>query len=382
MKRLWKSIPPCCSDVLGFMAVINQLDGIGIIDDPSKYKPAKKKGKKSSRVLHSNIRNEDVIRGTEKKVLAAFEKAKEKSPAFVMLSSAPSSAMIGSDPDTYAALISGQGIPACAVKIDGEKDYLYGIGVTLEALGKLLLKPAVKIPRSVNLIGLNPVDFLKEETDELIAAVEETERTVLSVWGIQETSENLKKAASAELNLVVNISGLRLARYMEAEFGIPYIAGSLIGEVNRKAVFTALESSAEASGELHYLFPEAIPKCTRRTEKVVIAGEQFTGNALRTMLLERGFLNVSVISFYDMDKTFMLQGDKKIIGEDDLTLMCKDADLILADPDFRTAANTKAKWIPLPNPASLSPVAAPENFNKFGAHADAWLNTELRKAGF
>ena len=29
MKRLWKTIPPCYSDVHGFMAVINETDGMG-----------------------------------------------------------------------------------------------------------------------------------------------------------------------------------------------------------------------------------------------------------------------------------------------------------------------------------------------------------------
>ena len=39
MKRLWKYIPPCLSDVLGFQAVMNETDGLGIIDDPGSYKP-------------------------------------------------------------------------------------------------------------------------------------------------------------------------------------------------------------------------------------------------------------------------------------------------------------------------------------------------------
>ncbi|MCD7843616.1 MAG: hypothetical protein LUG17_03200 [Clostridiales bacterium] len=39
MKRLWKVIPPCLSDLLGFQMVLTETEGMGLIDDPSRYKP-------------------------------------------------------------------------------------------------------------------------------------------------------------------------------------------------------------------------------------------------------------------------------------------------------------------------------------------------------
>lgn len=217
MKRLWKIIPPCISDVLGFEAVMNETDGIGIIDDPSRYKPLGQSGRHGYgghgehryeerrrgesergegergenmregnghgsgyevpvrrrehggmerhggghfmpdgvRVINSDIRNADIITGTEKKVLQAFSSGVDRfSPDFVLLSYAPSSSMIGSDLDAAAEKITEQsGLPSAAVRTDGERDYLYGIGSTLEVMGKLLLTEQETIPRTINILG-------------------------------------------------------------------------------------------------------------------------------------------------------------------------------------------------------------------------------------
>jgi len=240
MKRLWKYIPPCLSDVMGFQAVMNETDGLGIIDDPGSYKPLNimgvsggqagsmpygaggrgghggrpdfgdkpgfgggrpgfggkpdfgghgegghggrpgfggKEGKGGrggsgngngmvigdQRITDSGLRNEDIISGTEQKLVQTFENCRSLNPAFVLLSNAPSSSMISSDLESAAAKISELGnIPAANVKIYGDKDYLYGASATFEAIGRLLMKPSVKKARTVNIIGCNVIDWSRQ----------------------------------------------------------------------------------------------------------------------------------------------------------------------------------------------------------------------------
>ena len=55
MKRLWKYIPPCLSDVMGFQAVMNETDGLGIIDDPGRYKPLSTLGVGNDKPAYMNM---------------------------------------------------------------------------------------------------------------------------------------------------------------------------------------------------------------------------------------------------------------------------------------------------------------------------------------
>jgi len=85
-----------------------------------------------------------------------------------------------------------------------------------------LLEEKEKIPKSVNLIGFCPDDF-KVEAD-----IKEIKR-LLNDLGIRVnavisncTYEEFKNSPSAELNVVIG-QGVEFAKYMEKEFGIPYI---------------------------------------------------------------------------------------------------------------------------------------------------------------
>ena len=422
MKRLWKTVPPCMSDVIGFEAVMNNTDGLGIIDDPSRYKPIRLAGSQDTfgghggfggghgkpdfaamhtgtapenhdrrgsfgdghgrpfghggrggdiKVVNSDIRNEDIIRGTEQKVLAAFDSRRGSDPKFVLLSCAPSSSMIGSDLEADAEKISESGsIPAAAAKTDGSKDYVFGAGEALLSIGRLLIKPAHPVPGTVNILGCNSIDWLPEEYASFKAGLEEAGLRIVSVWGMKETTDNFALAASAEMNIVVNESGLKLARFMESEFGTPYICGAPFGRENAEKLISSVKNGAEA---------ETAPEVSEsESANIVVIGEQFTANAIRTTLEAMGYSGIRVLSFFDMDKSCMRPGDAKLQSEDDLAEKCSGAKVIFGDRDYRIAAKTDAEWIGLPNPGSASAVDPTPNFNKVGAALDARLAEALR----
>ncbi len=394
MKRLWKTIPPCLSDTLGFEAVLNQTEGLGIIDDTSHYKPLRLGPMKELRhlrdegpflpgerprpkrvgdirVVSSEIRNADIIMGTQQKVLQAFAEGNaELQPNFALLAYAPSASMIGSDLEADAELITqSSGLSAASVNIHGDKDYLYGISVTLEAMGKLLLQKQAPIANTVNLLGCNVVDWHKETLPTVERLVEMAGFIVLSRWGLKETTKNLLKASSASVNWVVNVSGLRLARYMEERLGIPYIVGAPFGEVQSGVLLQALREQKQLSVSTEEGSPE-----------VLVIGEQLTANAIREALRQRGFEKIRVLSFFEMDKNWMQPGDVKLSGEDALVeqMQASSIRLVVADLDYKAAAKREVPWISLPNIANQSPVNGIANFNMAGAALDQWLDGELQ----
>ena len=391
MKRLWKSIPPCLSDVLGLQAVVSQTNGLAVIDDPSRYKPlrtgaerppfsggrrdGRAEGRRgshggrggASRVVNSDIRNEDIILGTQQKVVdAAMAGVETYAPNFILLSQAPSSAMIGTDLAATAEIIASRsGLPTACVDVQGDRDYIYGISRTLETMGRLLLREQSRLPGTVNLLGCNAVDWHGDTLAGAEKLAEAAGCRVLSRWGVKESTENLKRASAAGMNWVVHISGLRLARYMEEEFGIPFAVGAPFGAVR--------------ADDPWFTRSCRVPAREPAEPEVLVVGEQLMANAIRCSLERRGRGAVRVLSVGEMEKAYMRSGDRRLTGEEELAEECRrpSVRLVLADGDLRAAAGRELPWIPLPNGASMSPIDAVANFNMAGAALDTWLDSAL-----
>lgn len=427
MKRLWKHIPPCLSDVMGFQAVMTQTDGLGIIDDPGRYKPLSTVGVGDAMPMHMNagkpgvaragydgrdgfrgdrggfggggrggrggggrgsvpqvtdsaLRNEDIISGTEKKIIQAFEDHRENDPKFVFVCNAPSSAMISSDVESAAISISEIGhIPAGSVKIYGEKDYLFGVSQTLDGIARLLLNESEKIPNSVNILGCNIIDWNQDSVDTFTEMIEAEGIKVIGKWGAAGmTCEILKTASKASLNIVVNISGLKVAQYMKSEYGIPYIAGAPFGNEQCSEMIGLIKTVlADPDSDNTAAFLDK-SKSAEADCEAMIMGEQFTANAIRRVLKNKGYTNIRVLSFFEMDKNYMEPGDKKIISEDEMKELTSSDSLrlIAANPDYRGAAGKECAWIELPN-SGMAMMKKINQVNMIGGNLDKWIDENL-----
>ena len=407
MKRLWTYIPPCMSDVLGFQDTMNNTEGLAIIDDASGYKPSRfaastqpqaEGGFRGGRghggfgghghgggrggfggerkVVSTELEESDIVEGTMKKVMAAFRSAAaERTPKFVLLATAPCAAMIGTDLGEAAAKITEEtGIPATALDLDGQKDYLYGIGKTLEAMGKLLLKPAAKRPGTVNLLGCNTVDWPPEQVAAAAEWIEGEGYTVLSRWGSPESHENLLAASAASANLVVNISGLRLAQYMEVTFGIPYVMGAPFGEGQCRDI---LDQLMGAGRELKRLTPVENPR-------ILVLGEQLLANAIRHTLLKKGLRGVKVASFFELSRNFDGVEGVKLNSEEELRtlLTAPGLELVLGSADYRLPETpASVKWIGLPDFSSWAPANRVPAQVWVRERLDQWLEEKLKEQG-
>lgn len=411
MKRLWKFISPCMSDIAGFQAIISHSEGLGVVDDSSPYKPlhyertgtqhgnphsahslsfhsehdsmtqptnhrmndrafAKSDIERLVRVFSSQIHEVDVIHGTAQKIMQAFINGNEQlEPQFVLLTTAPCAAMIGTDLGEVADKIQSEyGIPTAVVNLDGQKDYLYGMSCTLEAMGKLLLKQKDTIPNTVNLLGCNYVDWSADAVQKTEQWLTDAGFTVLSRWGVQDSTQKLKNASAASVNLVVNVAGLRLARYMEQEFNIPYVVGAPFGAEQCERLLKQLKNRNRNA--------EIMQSATGTPEALVI-GEQMQANAIRNALLEKGFQNVQVCSFFEMDKKEMAPFDKKLVSEDELKTLLEGDSLRIVFGDSNYQQNKAISWVPLANQANVAPVLQLPPFSLVGAALNRWMDTYL-----
>ena len=380
MNNLYKYLPPFLADTFGFQEVIDVTDGMGILDDCSGYKGRVSRTDISapyagSRMVTSWIRMEDVIIGTKGKLLEAFRSShKELNPSFVLLSTAPVASMIGTDLEDVADTITQEsGIPAASVELGGHKYYDHGISETLLALAKLLVEPTdEKIPHSLNLIGGNAVDWSAQTLRDIRMWALKHNFVVVSQWGGRERAENLKQAAKAEINLVTSVSGLATAKWMEREFGIPYVAAVPFGINWATRIRYALQFKDD---------PNVLKlPADDRDPHILIIGEQLTSNAIRNTLQYHYNMGAAhVVTFFNFEKSLSRPGDKRLKSEDALKDLLHSGtyDLVIGDAELSVLAPEGLRWIDLPHGAIRFNYEG-EGFPKLLYHnLNCWLDEVL-----
>ena len=377
MNNLYKYLTPFLADTFGFQEVIDVTDGMGILDDCSGYKGRVSRTDTAepyagSRMVTSWIRMEDVIGGTKNKILETFRNSyQEFDPAFVLIGTAPVASMIGTDLEDVADSIAREsGIPAASVELNGHKYYDQGISETLLALAKLLVQPAQeKIPGGINLIGGNAIDWTTRNVRGVRTWAEANGFQVVSQWGARETSDNLRQAAKAEINLVTAASGLATAKWMEQEFDIPYVAAAPFGRSWADRTAAAVKNGTQ---------PE--PPQSEEPSSVLIIGEQLTSNAIRaTLALDYDIRGVDVATFFTFNKALANPNDKRLKSEDALKKLMQSGnyDLIIADPDLRVLAPEDRRWIDLPHGAVCFECAGDAVPPLTGENLNRWLDRIL-----
>ena len=102
--------------------------------------------------------------------------------------------------------------------------------------------------------------------------------------------EAVRNAAEVEKNLVIAPSGLKAARYLEKEWGVPYETGYPL---------ETLPEWKEIASKISGL----------NGKKVLIVHQQILANALRKRIREQVPVNVTVASWFEMDKMEKEEGD-------------------------------------------------------------------------
>lgn len=404
MKNLWTVLPPLLSDNSGLTEVVKNSDGCAVVDDSGDIRPGGGHGQKgrmdggrrehgghggrgeraghaghggrgghgggkggSARVIVSGASAQDVTTGTRDALMNAFQSARLRyDPSFVLLSAGPCGAMIGTDLKEVAETITGEyHIPAAAVDLTGQKPYDTGISKTIEAMARLLASPGEVRPGTLNILGATALDWSAADVAAVSGWAEQQGWQVLASPGTSVTAAQLSDMGRSQLNWAVTVSGLAAARYLQSQFGTPFVAGAPFGAMQLDGLAARMQS------------PEPPAPAQQAGADALIIGEQFTANALRGALENRGLCaGADVATFYLLDKAFARSGDRRLKGEADARALLNSGKyrLIAADPALRPLLSVDCVWIDLPHRA-MTPYGEGSSLPLFGSRLDEWLDS-------
>ena len=143
--------------------------------------------------------------------------------------------------------------------------------------------------------------------------------TLVSNWAYKTSLDEVLKAPSAELNIVVSSTGLATAEYMKEAFGIPY---ELMGN--------HIEDKREKSCDY-------------------IVGEPVISGFIAAQIKKNYGKDFNVIAATEITDGVLSECDRKCHGEDEIRAALSDAKTIIGDPMFELISPKSAKFIRLPH---------------------------------
>lgn len=338
MKGLRKYISPFAPDQSGAAAVFCELGGLVIIldaggcagnicgfDEPRWFESR-------SAIFSAGLRDMDAILGRDDRLVEKIAMACEKiNGTFIAVIGTPVPAVIGTDYKALKKMIEKKTkIPAITVDTDGMERYDAGAGKAYLELFKTFGNKggeeenrAGKVERKSGILGIlgaTPLDVEEKTPDSIRTFYAEQGWKQAYVYGMGDGLEAVRNAAGAEKNLVIAPSGLKAARYLKKEYKIPYETGYPLETLPEWKEFALKISGLEG-------------------KKVLIVHQQILANALRQKIREQVPANVTVASWFAMDKMEKEEGDIFLKEEDQWVSLIKEEkyDVVIADNLFARA---------------------------------------------
>lgn len=320
MERLWITLPALAPDYSGVCSAMFDLGGICVIHDASGctgnytgYDEPRWYGS-SSKIFCSAIREIDAVLGRDDKLIDNIIKAGESiNPTMYTVIGSPVPMVIGSDMKGIAHEIEDRtGLPAFGFDTNGLGLYNKGISMAMTELIKRFTKEAKeKIPRGINILGSNAIDFsANSNAKDLAETLEKWDFKVIGKLMMDASIEQIENLAKAEINLVVTESGLAAARLLKTKFGIPYVVGMPIGE--SEDVRKLLEETL-VEGQERILIDE---KDETEEGGILIVAEQVLANSFRREILhKKPDAKVTVGTLFGLNAKIAAKGDSNITSE-------------------------------------------------------------------
>ena len=352
MKGLRKYIAPFAPDQSGATAVFCELGGLVIIldaggcagnvcgfDEPRWFAS-------KSAIFSAGLRDMDAILGRDDKLVEKIGKACKKIDGnFVAVIGTPVPAVIGTDYAALRRMIEKKtGFVAMTVDTNGMELYDDGVRKTSLELFRTFAgtdgnsqvmaqgtgtddaanrseTAGTKPLELLGVLGATPMDIVETETPDDIANYYKKEGwQKVSVYGMGAGLEVVRQAGQARKNLVIAPAGLETARYLKKKYGTPYEAEYPLATIPGWDVFW-----------------ENVMKKERN--KVLIVHQQVLANTLRDAIRRESGAEVTVASWFMLDKELKEDGDVHLREEDQWISLVKDGgyDLIIGESLFMRA---------------------------------------------
>ena len=355
MKQVAGLISTYSSDEFGICSALFELGGVVVMHDASGCNSTYTTHDEprwydmDSMIFISAISESEAIMGDDDKFIGdLIETAGELHPEFIALVGAPIPYMIGTDLDAIAAVVSREtGIPCFGFPANGMHHYTTGVSMALKRIVEELAGEAVpgekeKRRTVVNILGATPLDFsVNGSVDSMKQWIADHEMEMGVCLSMGCSLEDVRRLKEADVNLVVSYGGLAAAEVLEERFGIPYVVGVPFGETFSGRLAAMLKQSAAAK----------VNRCAYQKDpqepepgdvRAVIIGESvFCGSLAEAVEMDTG-IPVRLLCPLDTEEQLLRSGDLETPEEDDLIREIDRADVVIADPLYRTLA--EGKW--------------------------------------
>ena len=395
MRQSYRIIPIYTADVSGVCSALYELGGMTVMHDPSGCNSTYNTHDEirwydqDSLIFISGLTEIDAIMGNDRKFIDDIEHAaRELRPNFIALAGSPIPFMNGTDFPAISRVIEAEtGIPTFSVPTNGMHDYVYGAGIALEKIaerfaGKTEIendtqkqtsadksaetettddsrfpdsvvnmnpkKKEKRSGRSVNLLGVTPLDFGPQKNVEIMKEnLHNYGWNVLSAWAMGDTLETLQQAETADVNLVVSAVGLRAAKVLQEKFGTPYVIGTP-NEWLAETISEALEEAAEQQTDRKIVY---LQNRMQKEAEITLIGEPVTMGSLAAGIEKKYGHSVRVFCPLKECENLVGEKDAIVLGEEAMEEALRDAKIIVADPLYKPICPAKCTFYELPHVA-------------------------------
>ena len=345
MNQTSRIISTYSADTFGVCSALFELGGMTVMHDASGCNSTYTTHDEprwydmDSMVYISALSEMEAILGDDEKLIGDIVSAAEQlAPRFIAVAGTPIPAMTGFDFAAVAALIEERtGIPAFGFATTGMNTYVHGASMALAALAERFAEAREKEEKTVNLLGLTPLDFSVNGSDgSMVEVLEKNGWRVRARWAMGSSLEEIAASGGAAVNLVVSAGGLGAAKVLKRRFGTPYIVGVPYGKAWTARLLEALETGVQPQ------MPEL------DGGDIVLIGEGVTSLSLACAIeLETG-RSVKVICPTECDGALLRKKDRLCRFEEEIEGALRGAKCIIADPLYRPICPAEAEFRALP----------------------------------
>lgn len=239
MRGLRKYLTPFAPDQSGAVSVLYELGGIIVIcdaggcagnvcgfDEPRWFE-------QKSAVFSAGLRDMDAILGRDDRLVAKLVDAAEKVEAgFAAIIGTPVPAVIGTDHQALRRMCEKKtDLPVLTVNTNGMELYDAGERKAYLELFKAFAREKLPVEAGrTGVLGMTPQDVSDLKAADKIREKFRARGQRAVCYGMGDGFDEVKKASSAEKNIVVSPAALECARYLEKTFGTPYEVGYPLAE--------------------------------------------------------------------------------------------------------------------------------------------------------
>ena len=360
MRQIASRISIYSADTFGVCSALYELGGLVVMHDASGCNSTYNTHDEprwydfDSMVYISGISEMEAIMGDDNKLIDdIIYTAKELNPKFIAIAGTPIPMMIGTDFKAVASIVEKEtNIPTFGFDTTGMHSYIMGANRALEEVAKRFVEEKDEktntSSKKVNVLGATPLDFsINQTVEDIDKFLEKNDFEVVSTWAMGSTLEDMKKASSADVNLVISYAGMGVAKYLYDKFKIPYVVGTPFGtEFSKKVVEDLNEAIKTGENKITYVDREI-----NEDADVIILGESIMSESLAYAISKEKNKTVKVISTVETEENLLVKGDYIAMDEADITPYLKDAKVVIADPLYKPICPVDSNFISLPHEA-------------------------------